>query len=253
MRKGRRLAQLGWLGAFVGLIALLYRVSGGGSGSDAAALAQAIEHGDVSAVRVLLNRGTDPNTPLGLYPNSLWGRVLNVLSGAGTAGRSAPADLPLFRAINCDSDVVVQLLLEYGANANGTNLRRPEDRETALMASANYGRDRTVRLLLGKGADPGLKDAKGDTALFHALRMGNATVARILLEHGADVNIRNGSGETALLWAIVCRDPSVVRLLLKHGADPNLAVKPGVSALKLAHENKLPQIEQILKDAGAKQ
>jgi ankyrin repeat protein len=55
----------------------------------------------------------------------------------------------------------VALLLDYGADVNGTDA----DGTTALMCAAYYGKEEVVRVLLERGADAGMRNQQGWTAL----------------------------------------------------------------------------------------
>jgi ankyrin repeat protein len=86
-----------------------------------------------------------------------------------------------------------------------------------LYAATNgcvTGGEETVRTLLGWGADVNrVTGVQRVTALHMAARRGNASVARILLEAGADPSVRDKRGETPLERARNCRQKSVVELL----------------------------------------
>src|SRR5262245_19659841 len=70
---------------------------------------------------------------------------------------------------------------------------------TPLMYAALYGDAASVRLLLGSGADPNVRNDSGATALMWAA--GDAEKTRILLERKADANARSDDGRTPLLNA----------------------------------------------------
>jgi hypothetical protein len=72
---------------------------------------------------------------------------------------------------------IATLLLEAGAAVNVVN----NGRTTALMFAAMFGQEAIVRLLLGRGADPDIRDLQGLTAMDHAKARGQEAVA-ILLE-----------------------------------------------------------------------
>ena len=75
----------------------------------------------------------------------------------------------------------MKLLLDSGANANGTNATGA----TALMWAATD--IEKVRLLLSRGADVNVASQRGRTALQSAARSdGSAAIVRLLLDAGAD-------------------------------------------------------------------
>lgn len=141
-----------------------------------------------------------------------------------------------------------------------------------------------VKTLLAKGADPNtlegpmlialhgeyMQDPKASipdrhwTALMVATGSGNPTIVRLLLEAGANVNTRNDNGFTALMDAAYhasnkaeqqkhpwppCAE--IVKLLIQHGADVNAKDKDGKTAL--TEGRKDPEVEALLKQAGAKE
>lgn len=124
-------------------------------------LMQAALYGDASSVRLLLDKGADPN--------------LRNDAGA-TALMWAANDFEKTR-----------LLLDRGADVNA----RSEDSRTALLiAAGQFGSREVVKLLLDRGADlkaksPGLG---GDmTPLTEAARLPDEALLRLLIERGADL------------------------------------------------------------------
>jgi ankyrin repeat protein len=65
---------------------------------------------------------------------------------------------------------IVSKLLEAGANVNKKSEVRRNLNETALMVAARMGKIDLVNLLLQNGADPNLKDIKGNNAINKAKR-----------------------------------------------------------------------------------
>ena len=57
--------------------------------------------------------------------------------------------------------------------------------EAVILGEGGRPHVRTVRLLVGAGADPNIPDESGTTALAHARRRGLEAIERILLEGGA--------------------------------------------------------------------
>jgi hypothetical protein len=73
-----------------------------------------------------------------------------------------------------------------------------EDGETMLTLAAANGLHRVVAALLGRGANPDVRDGSGYTALLHAALQGHLKMFQLLLVRGADPAIRSLSGSTAL-------------------------------------------------------
>ncbi|MCA1596180.1 MAG: ankyrin repeat domain-containing protein [Chloroflexi bacterium] len=125
--------------------------------------------------------------------------------GGGVGTRDGMGHDALYRAVNAlnpgredDGRATVTLLIEHGADVNGTGG-------------------------IGKM-----------TPLHMAARRGNAAIAEILLDSGADIEAKDTGGETPLRRAVNCRQESVVRLLLSRGADPLNADKRGITPLDAA-------------------
>ena len=94
-------------------------------------------------------------------------------------------------AIVKNNPVIVQILLDAGADANGTNIiGNPVIHETI-----HHGRDsEIVRMLVDAGADVNAIEKPAyinigcwDTVLAKAARKGKVEIVRILVDAGADV------------------------------------------------------------------
>jgi hypothetical protein len=100
-------------------------------------------------------------------------------------------------------------------------------------------RDMTwLSFLLGRGANPDIRDNEGNTPLTMAAQLGFTEGAELLLREGAGINQGNNSGETALIIATQQRDVPMVRMLIANGADPRKADRiAGKSAHDYAAED----------------
>lgn len=112
---------------------------------------------------------------------------------------------------------LTRLLLEGGAYINEGNERG----ETPISAAclANYDdaqtRQRMVKYLLEKGADPNIPDKSGRTALMHACaEQAGQEVVSLLLENGADPSLKDYSGSSALVHAINKGERDTLQVLL---------------------------------------
>ncbi|WP_343527380.1 ankyrin repeat domain-containing protein [Sphingomonas sp.] len=103
------------------------------------------------------------------------------------------------------------------------NTRDVTTGEGALHIVIKRGDETYLRFLLQKGADPNLRDGRGNTPLLLAVAGGQTDLIRVLTAAKANPNIGNASGETPLIRAVQRHDIAMVRELLTAGADPDQA------------------------------
>lgn len=89
---------------------------------------------------------------------------------------------------------------------------------SALLYAAMEGHVETVKLLLGKGANPDSRAPSQLTPLMIASRNGHIDVVRALLAAKADPNAQNDRGDTALKWAQDSQNTDIGELLKAAGA-----------------------------------
>ncbi len=118
-----------------------------------------------------------------------------------------------------------------------------------LLRAAEAGDAGSVSALLGKGANPEIRNDNNDTPLAIAAEKGHYEVVAALLAVGADVNAQNKNCSTALHSAAANEHSQVVRVLLEHGPDLNICSHDGFTALHLAVAE--PEIIKRLLEAGA--
>lgn len=156
-------------------------------------LMQAALYGDADSVRLLLDKGADPNI-------------------ANEAGATA-----LMWAV--DDIEKARLLLDHGADVNA---RSADSRTALLIAAGRFGSREVVKLLLDRGADikvksPGLG---GDmTPLTEAARLADEALLRLLIEKGADVK---AAGPGPLVFAQNASCEKCIEVLTA-GAGPEIA------------------------------
>jgi len=110
-----------------------------------------------------------------------------------------------------------------------------------------------LNYLLARGADPNLRNERGETPLLIASSLGSTDMIETLVKHGANVNMGNASGETALIRAVQRRDTTMVRSLIDLGADPDQKdLLQGSSARDYAHQDKRTPAIAALIDAAPK-
>jgi ankyrin repeat protein len=106
------------------------------------------------------------------------------------------------------------------------------------MATAT-GDERTVRLLLERGADPAHRNAHGWTALHQTAYANQAGLARILLDAGAPAGVEaRGEGGTPLVAALFWGHRATAELLAERGGiqPRNLRTAAGLGRLDLLDE-----------------
>src|SRR5262245_54848239 len=155
--------------------------------------ADAAQRNDIAALRAMVTKHVNVNTP---QPD-------------GTTA--------LQWAVHWNDVETVRLLLRAGASVATTN----RFGASPLSEAAISGNADLVKALLAAGADAkSLSTPDGETVLMSAARSGNVDAVRMLLDRGADVNAREHyKGQTALMWAAAERHAPVVKLLLERGAD----------------------------------
>ena len=150
-------------------------------------------------------------------------------------------------------DDVTKMLEKPGSTV--INTRDYTSGEGALHIVVRRGDETYLRFLLSRGADPNLKDGKGNTPMMLAANNGEVGLIDILVAAHANVNLANTSGETPLIRAVQQRDMSMVRTLLTAGADPDQAdVLAGMSARDYAHQDaRSPAIAKLIDETPKKE
>ena len=145
-----------------------------------------------------------------------------------------------------DGDTVVKMLDQPGQRI--VNSRDITTGEGALHIVVKRGDSTYLRFLLQRGADPNMRDGRGDTPLLLAVQYGQNAIVDVLTANKANPNLGNGGGETPLIRAVQKRDLPMVRSLLAAGANPdqtdNIA---GMSARDYAHADaRSPAIAKLI-------
>ncbi|MGJ3648309.1 ankyrin repeat domain-containing protein [Sphingomonas sp. GlSt437] len=173
--------------------------------------------------------------------------ALMALAPPATAQFGESAGYKFLQAVkDAKGDEVTEALNKPGSTI--VNTRDINSRETALHIVAKRSDATYTRFLLQHGADPNLRDSRGNTPLMVAVELGADGVVNALIEYKANVNLGNDGGETPLIRAVQRRDLELVRVLLAAGADPDQADSlAGQSARGYAQaDTRSPEIKRLI-------
>ncbi len=148
-----------------------------------------------------------------------------------------------------DGKIVTDMLDTPGSTV--VDAKQVTSGKAALHLLVPHSGSLFFQYLLQRGADPNIRDGKGDTPMVLAAMAGREDLVRLLLTYKAKPNLANAGGQTPLILAVANRDVALVRLLLSEGADPdqtdNLA---GMSARDYAkRDSRNPVLAHLLADA----
>ncbi|ATQ74560.1 hypothetical protein CR152_08535 [Massilia violaceinigra] len=145
--------------------------------------------------------------------------AIHMLHQAGAvldAPRSAHGGTALHAALDAGQWPAASALLERGADTR----QRDDDGNTALHHLANSAHHADVRaqaaladMMLKLGAAIDQTGAQATTPLMLAIEAGNLELTAMLVDHGADPALRNARGENALAIARRRALPAIVAML----------------------------------------
>lgn len=180
----------------------------------------------------------------------------------------------LIDAIESDNELLVNTLLNAGADVNYQNRNLNCNGETALMIAVAYGRIGIIDILLKEKAnvetatfhDDGLRRISGSTALMFACRAREnisadtaKVIVKMLIHAGANVNAKTVSysgllslfGSTALMHAAESGYTEILQILIENGADVNAKNHSGKTALDFAKKNNHTDAIKLLENYTA--
>jgi ankyrin repeat protein len=208
--------------------------------------------GSPEAMKLLLDRGADPNLINSSGSTALMMAVTEIskvrmlvergadVNKATPRGRTAL----LLAAMSEPSADIVRLLIGAGADVKAVDAF-----DTTFLNAAAFGNDAgTVRQALDAGVEVDKVDFQGFTPLINASSNGNLESVRMLLAKGANVNVVSGDGAfqkvkagtialakfTPLISAAPFAPFEVVKTLLDAGAKVNAQDIRGMTPLMLA-------------------
>lgn len=164
--------------------------------------------------------------------------------GANVDAQDANCLTPLHSAIWASqiSIAIVKILLEKGADLS---IQTKQNKNTPLHGVAFDGEEQLGLMLLDKGANPGVKNARGETPLYIAAQSGNLPIVRLLLDHSENkhrttiINATNEKGWTALHVAARNSREEIVQILLDRGASINTKSAPHKDYAETGRETAL--------------
>jgi len=152
--------------------------------------------GAVNMVKLLLEKGADPNY--------------------STEGIDA-----LLISILKEQPSCLSLLIKHGAQVNRSYM----DDGSALLMACEKKFVKGVIILVKKGADINKKTISGTTPLITAVYKNADTIAQFLLTRGADFTCIDDDGDTALSLALSQENKTIIFALLDAGAKDTGADK----------------------------
>lgn len=215
------------------------------------ALFEAIRNNNIKELKILLERGADPNAydddsdnvliNAALYASADCMKIL-LDKKANPNLKNKFGQTPLMLCTN-EKDKM-KLLLDYGADIEA----RSNSNNTALLiACIGSGQYENIKWLIDKGADPLAKRWGAETALMRAAQFGDTMTIHLLLSKGVEVDAR-GWGFTALMFATRFANWPFVLSLLDNGADPDIPDEPNWTPLVWAAEqNNIEVVNVMLK------
>jgi ankyrin repeat protein len=232
-------------------------------------------YGDADSLRLLLDRGADPNLRNDAHATALMYAVDNLEKTrlllehrADPNARSEEGRTPLMIAASgIGSNAVIKVLIEHGADPSTAPLNlavpnfddailemlmrrgadlRPYPLSAALRAECSPCVERLI-----KAASPGSLN----TSLAAAARFGDVEAVKRLLAQGADPGSVDGRGFTPLMIAAASEAASadIIKGLLDGGVNVNAKNFSGETALDLAKRQGQTSVVDLLIKVGAKE
>ena len=125
-------------------------------------------------------------------------------------------ELPLYWAIRRGEFLIVESLIEGGANVDAKD---SEGNPLLYHAIVHPRGLNVVESLIEGGVDVDAKDNEGNPLLYHAIiHEGGYNLVRYLIRGGADVNAKDAEGNSLLRIAIEKDDLNIIRTLIDAGA-----------------------------------
>lgn len=155
--------------------------------------------------------------------------------------------LGLISASKCGSLECLQVLIDYGVDANCID----ENDNTLLMLAVRNEHPHLVKILASKVKNINNVNSDGNTVIHLAAWHGYSDVIKMLMESGGDITILDRHKNTALMLASEKGHIETVKFLIDAGIDVNAMNCHNETALHKAVFADNAEINSILMDAGA--
>ncbi|KAH0562942.1 hypothetical protein GP486_002488 [Trichoglossum hirsutum] len=153
----------------------------------------------------------------------------------------------LWLASHFGMERTVRVLVERGANFNA----KTKYGETPLHRASENGHGVVVKYLLSKGADVNALVGNEELSTHWAAKRGHCEVVRWLLEASCQVNAKDGHGWTMLHWAAKIGHGELAQLLIQNGADISAGTVDDWTPLHIAVGGGQESVVRLLLNAGA--
>jgi ankyrin repeat protein len=191
--------------------------------------------GALDLVRVLLDRGADPNKPF-------VGQLHSYTLCCGEEVNSSP----FFRAAVAADVEALKLMIAKGAKVewSPTEVKREGRGGGGRGMNANVGKSPAMMALNGGrgaafGGGPGF-DRLGPPPFREAANREPLEAIRVLLAAGADPNAKDPAGASLLHQAVTARQVAIIRELVAKGAKLDAVNKDNLTPLLLAEKPDPP-------------
>lgn len=197
---------------------------------------------NVDAVKILLERGANPNhETFEIFGYALVKGYIEIVTLL-LAYHADPnrvleglAVTPLYFAVQVLDTSLIDLLLSHGAHPNIATCAGM----TPLHLASQQGDVMIIKKLLAHGADINQVDQLNHSPLFYAVSHQRAEVVKLLLEQHADLTLRHNTHQVnPLLLAVTNNDYLIAKLLINSNANRLEKNALGQSALRLALANQ---------------
>ena len=222
------------------------------------ALHLACKSAQAKSVKLLLEKGADPNISDANYSTSLHtavhGRCTNetlqeiITHGVYLDAQDIGGNTAFWLACTYGQQKSIQILLEAGSNLNMAST----DRYTSLHAAANAGCSKSIiSAIISHGVGVNTTNKNNITALMLACLTKNKNAINVLFNAGADPNIANDDAGTCLHYA-AWEDCSkeVLQAIINHGVDVSATNKGNRTALMIACVKGNEDALNVLLNAG---